>query len=326
MEPYFLGLSYPKTWVSVDMFDPNNAASVALFKDLGPGVLRFLGEETTGAVDWNPSGAGLRYGVVTTADITRVAAFVKATNWKVLYGIGLLNSTPSAAASEAKVAAKEFGSNLLGFEIGNEPNNYALPNYGNPPAPQIPGYTWDDYISTSPVYSDGKLLPSWPAYANAIRAGGSKRALAAAATGPSWTIPFGESSEADKVSLLTLHYYAEWPAEPATMTRLLTPDPYVPESLAQTNAAAAAAHITGGVRYSECNSVSGSSIPGLTDAFGAALWTIDFLFVNAFNQSRGVAFNGGGHGAGSYTPSLPWTTLTTSPESGPTSTGCSPIH
>ena len=85
------------------------------------------------------------------------------------------------------------------------------------------------------------------------------------------------------------------------MTRLLTPDPYIPKSLAQTNAAAAAANISGGVRYSECNSVSGD-VPGLTDAFGAALWTIDFLFENAFNQSGGVAFNGGGHDAGNYTP------------------------
>jgi hypothetical protein len=298
MEPYFLGLSYPKTWVSVDMFNPDNAASVALFKDLGPGVLRFLAEGVKGAIPWDPDGAGLQYGVTTTADIKRVAAFVKAANWKVIYGIGLLSSTPSAAASEAAVAAKEFGSSLLGFEIGNEPNNYALPMYGEP---QIPGYTWADYISTAPVYSDGVLLPSWPAYANAIRAAVPNAPLAGAATGASWTIPLAESGEADKLSLLTLHYYATWPAESPTMTTLLTPDPYVPESLAQTNAAAAAANITGGVRYSECNSVSGE-VPGLSDAFGAALWTIDFLFVNAFNQSNGVAFTSGGSGAGNYTP------------------------
>jgi hypothetical protein len=298
MQPYFLGLSYPKTWVSVDMFDPQNAATVALFKDLGPGVLRFLAEGTTGAVPWNPDGAGLTYGVVTTADIARVAAFVKAANWKVLYGIGLLNTTPAAAASEAAVAAQEFGSNLLGFEIGNEPNNYALPNYG---APQIPGYTWADYISTTPVYSDGVLLPSWPAYANAIRAAVPNAPLAAAAAGPDWAVDFAESDQASLVSLLTMHYYAEWPAEPATMTDLLTPDPYLLESLPQAAAAAAAANISGGVRYSECNSVSGE-VPGLTDAFGAALWTIDFLFANALNQSRGVAFTSGGSGAGNYTP------------------------
>ena len=298
MQPYFLGLSYPKTWVSVDMFDPNNAATVALFKDLGPGVLRFLAEEVGGAIAWNPTGPGLQYGVTTTADIARVAAFVKAANWKVLYGIGLLNSTPAAAASEAAVAAKEFGNNLLGFEIGNEPDNYALPMYGEP---QIPGYTWADYISTTPVYSNGVLMPSWHAYANAIRAAVPNAPLAGPATGPPWAIDLAESDQASLVSLLTIHYYYQWPSEPATMTRLLTPDPYVPTSLAQANAAAAAANITGGVRYSECNSVSGA-VPGITDAFGAALWTIDFLFENAFNQSRGVAFNGGGNGAGSYTP------------------------
>ncbi len=298
MQPYFLGLSYPKTWVSVDMFDPQNAATVALFKDLGPGVLRFLAEDIGGAVPWNPDGAGLTYGVVTTADIARVAAFVKAANWKVLYGIGLLNTTPAAAASEAAVAAQEFGSNLLGFEIGNEPNNYALPNYG---APQIPGYTWADYISTTPVYSDGVLLPSWPAYANAIRAAVPNAPLAAAAAGPDWAVDFAESDQASLVSLLTMHYYADWPADSPTMTRLLTPDPYLLESLPQTAAAAAAANISGGVRYSECNSVSGE-VPGLTDAFGAALWTIDFLFANALNQSAGVAFTSGGSGAGNYTP------------------------
>jgi hypothetical protein len=114
-------------------------------------------------------------------------------------------------------------------------------------------------------------------------------------------VDFAESDQASLVSLLTMHYYAEWPAEPATMTRLLTPDPYLLESLPQAAAAAAAANISGGVRYSECNSVSGE-VPGLTDAFGAALWTIDFLFVNALNQSAGVAFTGGGSGPGNYTP------------------------
>ena len=126
------GTQLPKNLGLCDMFDPNNAATVALFKDLGPGVLRFLAEETIGAVAWDPTGPGLNYGTVTTADITRVAAFVKAANWKVLYGIGLLNTTPAAAASEAAVAAQEFGSSLLGFEIGNEPDNYALPTMAIP--------------------------------------------------------------------------------------------------------------------------------------------------------------------------------------------------
>ncbi len=301
MEPYFLGLSYPKPWIAMDMFDPNNAATVALFKDLGPGVLRFAAEDTTGAIPWSPTGPAFTYGVVTTADIARVAAFVKATNWKVLYGIGFLNNTPASAASEAAVAAKEFGSNLLGFEIGNEPDAYGLARYGNPPAPQIPGYSWADFISTTTLYSDGVPMPSWPVYANAIRAAVPNAPLAGTSTGPPWAIDLAESDQAPLVSQLTIHYYAGWPAEPATMATLLTADPNIPEFLAQTNAAATAAHISGGVRYSECNSISGE-VPGLTDSFGAALWTIDFLFANALNQSRGVAFTSGGSGAGNYTP------------------------
>ncbi len=301
MEPYFLGLSYPKPWIAMDMFDPNNAATVALFKDLGPGVLRFAAEDTAGAIPWNPTGQALTYGVVTTADIARVAAFVKATNWKVLYGIGFFKNTPASAASEAAVAAKEFGSNLLGFEIGNEPDAYGLARYGNPPAPQIPGYSWADFISTTTLYSNGVPMPSWPVYANAIRAAVPNAPLAGTSTGPPWAIDLAESDQASLVSQLTIHYYAGWPAESPTMKTLLTADPYIPEFLAQTNAAAAAGHVSGGVRYSECNSISGE-VPGLTDSFGAALWTIDFLFANAFNQSRGVAFTSGGSGAGNYTP------------------------
>ncbi len=225
MEPYFLGLSYPKTWVSVDMFDPNNAATVALFKDLGPGVLRFLAESTTGAIPWDPDGAGLKYGVTTTADIKRVAAFVKAANWKVLYGIGLLNTTTSAAASEAAVAAKEFGSNLLGFEIGNEPSTPLPSDVWRPPG------TPDTWLHLGRLHLDDAGLlqwstsASWPAYADAIRAAVPNAPLAAAASGPSWAIDIAESGEASKVSLLTIHYYAEWPAEPATMTGLFDSRP-----------------------------------------------------------------------------------------------------
>jgi hypothetical protein len=301
MQPYFLGLSYPKTWVSADMFNAKNLATVALFKNLGPGVLRFLGEEIGGAITWNPTGPGLKYGTVTTADIARVAAFVKAANWKVLYGIGLLNNTPATAASEAAVAAQEFGSSLLGFEIGNEPDGYPLARYGTPPTPQIPGYTWQDYISTTPVDSNGELLPSWPAFANAIRAAVPNAPLTGPAGGPPWAIDLAQSGEAFKISLLTIHYYAAWPAESPTMTTVLTPDPHLLVTLPEVSEAAAAANISGGYRFSECNSVSGE-VPGLTDAFGTALWTIDFLFVNAFNQSRGVDFTGGGHGPGNYTP------------------------
>ena len=39
----------------------------------------------------------------------------------------------------------------------------------------------------------------------------------------------------------------------------------------------------------------------MSDAFGTALWAIDFLFTNAQNGSTGANFHGGGDGTG-YTP------------------------
>ena len=300
MEPYFLGLSYPKTWMSVDLFDPNNATTIALFKNLGPGVLRFLGEEASGAVPYSPNGRGLIYGTVSNADLTRVAAFLKAANWKVLYGIGLYGNTSASAASEAAAASKAFGSSLLGFEIGNEPDIYYAPHYGDPPAPQIPDYTWQDYISPTTLDADGKPVPSWVVFANAIRAKVPDAPLTGPTGGYNWAIDFTENSEASKLSLLTMHYYAEWSTEvpKPTANNLLAADPRLAVWLPGLDQAAKAANIPGGYRITECNSVSINPVPGVTNGFGAALWTIDFLFANALYQSSGVNFTS----EGSYSP------------------------
>jgi len=42
--------------------------------------------------------------------------------------------------------------------------------------------------------------------------------------------------------------------------------------------------------------------PGVTNGFGAALWTVDFLFHNAFLQSTGINLNGGANKAEGYSP------------------------
>src|SRR5262249_55095323 len=153
-----------------------------LFKNLGPGVLRLNAEVPFNPTVWDESGRGLNFGTVTKNDLVRLAGFLKATDWKVLYGLGFVESTPAAAANEAAVASAVFGDRLLGFEIGNEPDYYSESLYGNPRIPQIPGYTWNDFMSTTPVYaSDGTLLPSWPAFASAVQAAVPNAPL----TGPS---------------------------------------------------------------------------------------------------------------------------------------------
>jgi hypothetical protein len=285
------------------MFNTQDTALIALFNKLGPGVIRFLGEQALVPVIWDPNGRGLQYGTVSTADIARLAAFLKVVNWKVLYGLDLVNGTAEEAASEAAVAQEEFGDSLLGFEIGNEPDNYANATiYGNPPTAQIADYSWADYISINPVYSSsGALLPSWPAYASAIQAAAPGAPLTGPGGGYNWVMNFAGSDQASRVSLLTRHYYATYPGESPTMTELLTQDRRVPKQFPAQAQAVEAAGISGGYRTAECNSVSGI-VPGLGDGFGAALWTIDFLFENAIYQSTGVNFHGGGSGPGSFSP------------------------
>jgi len=295
----FMGLSYQKDWIAEPIFSAQNKGFVSLCQNLGPGVLRIVAERPLDPVDWNPNGPGKTFGQVSTADLTRLAEFLKATNWKILYGIALVNNTPAQAASEAAAAAHAFGSSLLGFEIGNEPDNYGRAVYGTPPVAQIPDYTFADYMSTTPVHSsDGKLLPSWPEFAAAILAAVPNAPLTGPAGKFTSAISFAASNQALHLSLLTRHYYRMPPAgtEP-TMTELLAPDPTVPVQFPELAEAAASANIPGGYRISECNSVSGgasSPVRGVTDGFGAALWAIDFLFENAEYQSTGVNFNGGG--------------------------------
>src|SRR5689334_7511424 len=116
--PGMAGLSYEKAGLAQTLFDAANAPLVTLFRRLGPSVLR-VGGNSVETTPWNPSGAGLTPGTVSPPDLARLAGFLRAADWKLIYGIALANKTPADAAAEAAAAATAFGDRLLGFEIGN---------------------------------------------------------------------------------------------------------------------------------------------------------------------------------------------------------------
>jgi hypothetical protein len=90
-------------------------------------------------------------------------------------------------------------------------------------------------------------------------------------------------------------------SDASTIDFLLQPHPALVTDL-QALADAAASHaIADGYRLSECNSFYNGGAPNISDAFGTALWAIDFLFTNAEYGSTGANFHGGGNGTG-YTP------------------------
>jgi hypothetical protein len=298
----FAGLSYEKNKLSSALFSPSNTSLIALFSRLGPDLLRIGGNSVDDTL-WNASGPGETAHEVSPADVQRLAGFLAACNWKVLYGIEFLNeqaspvalTDPSLVAAEAVNVMQTLGDSLYGFELGNEPDLYDN---------KIAGFTYPTFQAQWQTYRDAIL--------NAVAAAKAAGTLPPTATpqftGPAaaynqagYVTPFAQA-EAANIFLLTRHYYVANGQDPtSTMTLLLTPDPNLPPDLAAMQAAASSNRIASGYRMSEANSFYNGGAPGISDAFGTALWAINFLFTNAWAGSSGVNFHGGGDGTG-YTP------------------------
>jgi hypothetical protein len=150
--PGFCGLSYEKGDLANNhFFTPTNANAIKLFSLLGPAVLRIGG----GSVDstcWN----GISHcKPITPEELTNFAGFITQlpTNWSVIYGINFASNTAANCADEAEVAQSLLGSYLLGFEIGNEPDEYG--NNGI----RSPGYTVNTFeVQWDPPWRTRSLI------------------------------------------------------------------------------------------------------------------------------------------------------------------------
>ena len=137
--PDFIGLSYEKAALDLPLFDANDTALVRLFRRLGPGVLR-VGGNSVDRTLWDPEGSGLRKGLVAPADVSRLARFLEAADWRIIYGLNMGTSSPQAMADEASAARAAFGNRLIAFEIGNEPDLYHANGL------RAPDYTYGDFL------------------------------------------------------------------------------------------------------------------------------------------------------------------------------------
>jgi len=298
----FAGLSYEKSKLSTALFGPANTTLVALLKRLGPGLLRIGGNSVDDTL-WNAAGPGLIANQVAPTDVDRLSGFLKAANWKVLYGIEFLDeqaspvalADPALVAQEAVYALRSLGTSLYGFELGNEPDLYH---------DRIPTLDYAAFQARWQVYHDAIVT----AVSQAVTAGTLPPGTTARFTGPAaaynqsaFVAPFAQSEAAD-IFLLTRHYYLANGQDPtSTMALLLTPDPLLPGYLSAMQASASDNHIGSGFRLAEANSFYNGGAPGVSDGFGTSLWAINFLFTNAWAGSAGVNFHGGGSGPG-YTP------------------------
>jgi hypothetical protein len=286
----FMGLSYEKTAMTYSYFHESNRHLIALFRRLGDGILR-IGGASVDQVMWTPEATG-SHSQVRPAEIKALATFLQETGWLCLYGVNLATSTPTLAAEEVAYAASVLGSNLLGVEIGNEPDEYGVTGSffaGN--------WTFDDYLARWNMFRAAILgLEPNVAMTGPATAGGNHITT--------WTLPFGQAVTAADISLLTQHYYrdyylADGGGPVATAAFLISPDSQLTEEL--TLLQAGARQIGTPYRISECNSFNHGGVPGISNSYASALWVIDFLFDVALGGGTGVNMHGGGRSPG-YTP------------------------
>jgi hypothetical protein len=272
----FVGLSYEKsdlinpTW---PYFNQNQSVFLQLIKNLKTGVLR-LGGNSADKIFWQDSLRGSSTSIINVYrdDVTRFKLFMDAlgADWKLIYGLNLANDT--VHTSEVNFVQTQFGTKVLSFEIGNEPDLYPQNGY------RATGYGIVHY------------KPEFEASYNILHAG----VPTAPFSGPTvssktaWIQTFA-SDEASRINFLTTHYYKMGAA--GTIAQLMQYD----STLVSRSGIIAAASASSGLpyRYAECNSVNNGGKDGVSNVFASALWGVDLMFYLARKGAMGVDFHGG---------------------------------
>jgi hypothetical protein len=278
--PDFIGLSYESAVVAAnDFFTADNRTLLRLLRTLGPqGVLR-VGGNTSERTRWRPhdtQGADETF-VITPLAIDRLAGFLRALGWRLIYGLNLATGTPEEAAAEAAYVARAVGPLLLAFQISNEPDGFGRWSQVRPK-----------------TYDMAAFLKEWQRFHAAVRAAVPDAHFAgpdvAAETG--WIAPFADLAPAGLV-LLTRHYYADGPASnPAvTLGRLMHSAGQITPVLAEMAAIGAAHRLPW--RIAETNSVYAGGRPGVSDTLGATLWGTELMFQIAAAGGAGINFHAG---------------------------------
>lgn len=283
MYPTFLGFSYEKAYMTNALFNATNTALINCFSQAGDyGILR-IGGRSVDLTGWNGEQGT---GPIVEADVDRLAGFMNAlpSGWKVIYGINCTNNNDSSASAESSYAASKLGSRLLAFEIGNETEQYKMPETGQ-----------------------NSFLNLWSALKGFVKPNGPMEGPDEGGGSTSYTTTFADSqsnSPNSYIVLLTQHYYRDTPANwtnnpTGAMTNLLSTDPNLPTWLGLVGIAFRD-KVPQGFRMDEANSLSGGGMAGVSDAFGAALWSLDFMGTCAKYNCVGVNFHGGSNSP--YTP------------------------
>ncbi|HEX2703546.1 MAG TPA: glycosyl hydrolase family 79 C-terminal domain-containing protein [Solirubrobacteraceae bacterium] len=287
--PGFVGLSFGyKAFPLYAGTDPNAIDPVfeQLIRNLAPGqspVLRVAGGDQT----WWPipharRPAGVNYTL--TSGFLRVArALARAVDARLILGVNFEADSARLAGVEGQALVDQIGSKWIdGLELGNEPELYA-------------GYPWYVPPGGHGVYGRPR---SWSFsdfvqdFANISRSLPRRVTLAGPAIGSlGWISRLGQFLAGDpRLGMVTLHRYPlkHCSATPETVAELLSSASTtgLAQSVAHDVVISHARHIP--VRIGEMNSVSCGGMPGVSNSFASALWSLDALFAMARVNVDGV--------------------------------------
>lgn len=270
----FTGLGYEISSVATNnLLSSANHTYVQLVRTLGSrGVIR-IGGNTSDYSRFDPQGKLVstpKGSVINQESLRQLGSFLDATGWQLIWGLNLGSGTQQNAIDEAREVVKIAKDKLLAFEIGNEPDLFA--HEGHRPH----GYSYEDYLA------------DYRRFKSALRAAlpGTPLAGPDAALDNDWVQRFAKDEGSD-LKLLTHHYYRGGARNPAsTLDLLLHRDPKLISLLQSLNDISQQAHLP--FRICETNSFSGGGKPGVSNTFGSALWTLDYMLTVAWGGGSGV--------------------------------------
>jgi hypothetical protein len=269
------GLSYETLQLSdPTFFSTDNHALIQLFRQLSPnGVLR-IGGNTSDYTIWSeyrgplPVEQAGKIGprktfVLHPPALDTLAGFLRATGWKLVFGVNLKIGVPAMAVALARAVQKAVGDNLIAIQIGNEANNYEK-----------------DYAAFD---------AAWTPYADAIRSAGIPIAGPDTGANTDWVIDYAKRHGTENV-FLSRHYYRD-SANNGSIPNMLAADTDFYAEVEQIIRVADASHLP--FRLTEANSYYFGGRDGVSNVFASTLWGADFMLALAQRGVAGIHFHGG---------------------------------
>ncbi len=189
-----VGLSTQAQDLGAGRLTPDDHRLVRLMRLLGPSVLR-IGGNTVDFSWWTSSNEpppSWATTTITPEELETLHLLLRATGWKAILGLDLGHYEPVRAADETRAAHLILGAELLGVEIGNEPNSYSDKN--------------DTVVLRPSTYGVSEYLREADAYREAIGVATPDVAVDGPALSQTrWLTEMGAA--AGMFTELTQHYY-----------------------------------------------------------------------------------------------------------------------